>query len=43
MDTVVLYLEFLAQKTFKACSLLNSISLLKHLFALFNWPVLALS
>ena len=34
MDTVVLYLEFLAQKTFKARSLLNSISLLKTLLCL---------
>ena len=43
IDTIVLYLEFLAQKNFKACSLRNNVSVLKHFFALFNWPLAALS
>ena len=43
MNSIVLYLEFLAQKNFKACSLRNSISVLKHFFALFDWPISALS
>ena len=43
MDTIVLYLEFLAQKNFKACSLRNNVAVLKHFFALFDWPVKALT
>ena len=43
MNSIVLYLEFLAQKNFKASSLRNSISVIKHFFALFDWPVIALS
>ena len=43
MDTIVLYLEFLAQKNFKACSLRNNVAALKHFFALFDWPVKALT
>ena len=39
MDTVVLYLEYLAQNNLKACSLRNHIAVLKHFFALFDWPV----
>ena len=39
MDTIVLYLEFLAQKNFKACSFRNNVAVLKHCFALFDWPV----
>ena len=38
-----MYLEFLAQKDFRTCSLKSSISVLKHFFALFDWPVIALS
>ena len=43
MDKIVIYLDFFAQKNFKACSHSNSFSELKHFFALFNWPVIALS
>ena len=43
MDTVVLYLEYLAQNNLKACSLCNHIAVLKHFFALFDWPVQVLS
>ena len=43
MDTIVLYLEYLAQNNLKACSLRNHIAVLKHFFALFDWPVQALS
>ena len=43
MDTIVLYLEYLAQNNLKACSLRNHIAVLKHFFALFDWPVQALT
>ena len=43
MATIILDLKFLAQKNFKACSLRNNVSVLRHFFVLFNWPVLALS
>ena len=43
MDTIVLYLEFLAQKNFKACPLRNNVAVLKHFFALFDWPVKSLT
>ena len=39
MDTIVLYLEYLAQNSLKSCSLRNHISVLKHFFASFGWPV----
>ena len=41
-ETVLLYLEFLAQNGLKACSLRNHISILGHYFSLYNWPVQAL-
>ena len=41
-ETVLLYLEFLAQNGLKACSLRNHLSILGHYFALYNWPVQAL-
>ena len=39
MDTVVLYLKYLIQNNLKACSLHNHVAVLKHFFALFDWPV----
>ena len=41
-ETVLLYLEFLAQNGLKACSLKNHLSILDHYFLLYNWPVQAL-
>ena len=39
--TIVVYLEFLAQNNLKCCSLRNHVSVLKHCFGLFDWPVSA--
>ena len=41
-QTVLLYLEFLAQNGLNACSLKNHLSILGHYFSLYNWPVQAL-
>ena len=43
MDTIVLFLEFLAQKNLNTFSLRNNVSVLKHFFPLFYWPVMAWS
>ena len=39
MDTITLYLEYLAQNKLKSCSLRNHVSVLKHFFASFGWLV----
>ena len=42
-SVIVIYLEYLVQQGLRCCSVRNHISVLKHYFALFNWPVMALS
>ena len=39
---VILYLEYLVQQGLK-CSVRNHVSILKHYFAMYNWPIKALS
>ena len=41
-ETVLLYLEFLAQNSLKACSLKIHSAILGHYFSLYHWPVQAL-
>ena len=36
--TIITYLEFLVQNGLRATSLRNHMSILKHFFALFEWP-----
>ena len=40
---VILYLEYLVQQGLKCCSIRNLVSVLKHYFAMYNWPIVALS
>ena len=40
---VILYLEYLVQQGLKCCSIRNHVSVLKHYFAMYNWPIAALS
>ena len=42
VETVVMYLEFLAVNGYRACSLKNHVSILHYYFSLFNWPTRAL-
>ena len=42
VETVVMYLEFLAVNDYRACLLKNHVSILHHYFSLFNWPTRAL-
>ena len=39
--TVIVYLEYIAQNNLKIASLRNHVSVLKHYFGLFGWPVSA--
>ena len=39
--TIIVYLEYVAQNNFKIASLRNHVSVLKHYFGLFGWPVSA--
>ena len=43
LQTVVIYFEYLAQNNIRACSMRNHLSVLKHYFGLFNWPIVALT
>ena len=40
---VILYLEYLVQQGLKCCSIRNHVSVLMHYFAMYNWPIVALS
>ena len=39
LDTIVLYLEYVAQRGLKACSLRNHVAVLKHYFCMFGWSL----
>ena len=43
LQTMVIYFEYLAQNNIRACSMRNHLSVLKHYFGLFNWPIVALT
>ena len=40
---ILVYLEYLIQQGLKSCSIRNHVSVLKHYFAMFNWPTMVLS
>ena len=40
---IVVYIEYLIQQGLKGCSIRNSLSVLRHYFAMFGWPVRALT
>ena len=40
---VILYLVYLVQQGLKCFSIRNHVSVLKHYFAMYNWPMVALS
>ena len=40
---IVVYIEYLIQQGFKSCSIRNNLSVLKHYFAMFDWPIRALT
>ena len=40
---IVVYIEYLIEQGLKGCSIRNSLSVLKHYFAIFGWPVRALT
>ena len=39
----VVYIEYLIQQGLESCSIRNNVSVLKHYFAMFNWPIRALA
>ena len=42
-EVIVVYVEYLIQQGLKSCSIKNTLSVLKHYFAMFKWPVTALA
>ena len=40
---ILSYLEYLSQNGLRSCSLRNHLSMLKHFFAMFNWPTVCLT
>ena len=40
---VIVYIEYFIQQGLQSCSIRNHISVLKHYFAMFNWPITALT
>ena len=40
---ILSYREYLSQNGLRSCSLRNHLSILKHFFAMFNWPTVCLT